>query len=467
MLFTIFVYIGIAPIFIYLSNGIRGIVLTVAAGWLTLSPIVGINIPGLPKLTKDFAVSYAIAIGTLAFKGSYLSRFRFSILDFFVILAVITPFLSAVLNGLGAWDGCSEMYGRFFIWGVPYFAGRCFVHNLDDVNSCAVGILIAGLIAVPLCLIEIRLSPQLHRWVYGTHAAPFHMAKRLGGYRPTLMFRHGIEVGTWLACSGIIGVWLALISPKARLFRISIVYHAVALVLTNILSRSLGSIMLLTAACASGFVARFFQFKLIMILLVIAVPSYITVRITDIWSPEGVVDLIAEYIDADRAVSLSARIYQEGEIGAKARQRFLFGWGGHNRFRVFDEYGEGTTAVDPLWLITFGKYGLSGIIGIYGMLCASSIIIVFRTPCRLLFHKNMAGPVGLILAMFIATTDSLQNAFFSPLMVIAAGALTTTAISLHGWLPSPNGPRRAPARLPVSSPAPPPLQSANAPTEEK
>ena len=414
-------------------------------GWLVLSPRLGINLPGVPKLTKDYAVAYGILIGILLCKSNWIRRYRRSYFDFIILAFILSPAFSSLLNGLGPWDAGSEAYGRLIVWGVPYLAGRILVDSLDDVKQCALAVLLAGLIAVPLCLIEIRLSPQLHRWVYGFHVHRFHMNIRLGGYRPTLMFRHGIEVGTWLACSTIIAIWFALVSPRLKAFYLQARAHAAIMIAISILSRSLGSLILLFGATAVAVATRASRTKLILLVLTLMVPAYLTVRISGIWSPDFIVDLVETHADASRARSFEARQIQEVVLTEKAKQRLPFGWGGHNRFRVFDDFGQQTTVVDALWLIIFGKYGLFGLVSLYGLLCIPSIIIVWKTPARYLLHPNMAGVVALILALFIANADSLQNAFYSPLMMISAGVLATTAISLRDWLPKPGSqPQRPP-----------------------
>ena len=456
----------VAPLIIMLDRSTRGVCLAIAAGWILLSPRAGINLPGIPAFTKDFSVSYGVLIGILLFRGDLVRHFRPRPIDLFCLLCLIGPFISSMSNGLGVWDACSELYGRIIVWGTPYFIGRVLVKDLDDVRDCALAVFLTGMLIVPLCLIEIRLSPQLHRWVYGTHAVPFHMAKRLGGYRPTLMFRHGIEVGTWLATSGVIGLWFSMLGHRRQLLGVPLRAQTVILLIVNIISRSLGSIALLTGAAAVAVITRTTKTRIALLALVLATPTYLTLRITDVWSPLIVIDLV-EFIDSERAVSFSARVYQEDELGNKARQKIMFGWGGHNRFRVFDEFGEQTTAVDPLWLITFGKYGLFGIVGLYGMLCMPAILVTLRTPARYLFHRKMAGVVALMLAMAIATGDSLQNAFFSPLMMVAAGVLTTTAVSLRAWLPDE---RRRPSRSHPATPAAalaPPVQSPHRPLEQE
>ncbi|RMH25463.1 MAG: hypothetical protein D6692_10925 [Planctomycetota bacterium] len=263
-----------------------------------------------------------------------------------------------------------------------------------------------------------------------------------------LMFRHGIEVGTWMACATAVACWFAMITPRKKTARIPHIAIAIGMTFTTLICRSLGSIALLCGTVCTAFIFRSSRAKILLISLFLATPGYVGVRASGLWSPEGIAEWIEKNIDADRAESLRGRIIQEVELGSKARDQALFGWGGHNRFRVFDDYGEATTAVDALWLIAFGKNGLFGLVGLYGMLCVPALIILRRVPAKLLLHPNMAGVVGIMLALAIANGDSLQNAFFSPLMMVGAGALATTAVSLRSWLPRPQPPMPAPRSSP-------------------
>ena len=452
-----------APLLVMLIKGVRGVVLAFAIPWLILSPRAGVNLPGLPLFTKDQAVSMGVLFGVLLFRAEITQRIRLKPIDLFMLVWLVSPSISSLTNGLGAWDAMSEFYGRVLVWGVPYLTGRAMIRSLEDVRQCAIAVIISGLIAAPFCLLEMRLSPQLHRWVYGVHAAPFHMAIRLGGYRPTLMFRHGIEVGSWMACASIIGIWFGIVAGRERFMHAPARVHAGILLVVTILSRSLGTLVLLLGTSCIALFTKATRIKLALIALVIATPAYIGLRTSGTWSPDIIADMVETYVDADRASSLRARTYQEEELGAKAAQKRLFGWGGQNRFRVFDDEGEATTPVDALWLIAYGKNGMFGLFGLYGMLCVPALIIILRTPGSLLVHTRMAGVLGLMMAIMIATGDSLQNAFFSPLMTLSAGALATTAVSLRSWLPNK---RNAVPRAPVqtnNTAQPPARPPANAP----
>lgn len=431
------VYLVIAPGFVALVPGIRGILLSFIAGWLMLSPRAGYAISGLPELTKDVAVSYAALLGVVCFRANIIRSFRFRWIDAVFAMWIFSPFLSSISNGFGPWDGMSELFTRVFTWGVPYFLGRAAIRSLDDVRDAATTIVIAGLLAVPLCLIEIRLSPQLHRWVYGQHATGFAMAKRLGGYRPTLMMRHGIEVGMWMVTATAIASWTALSAPGQRVWMMPMRLVAGVLIVVSILCKSLGAIALLLMAGGVSVLGRSIKSRALLAAFVLIPTVYISLRATQVWSPESIGAFIAEHVDENRAKSMLARNADEAVLSEKALKRPVFGWGGRNNFRVFDDFGEQTTVVDALWLLAIGKNGLVGLFGLYATCALPSLLILRKTPVRLLVHRNMAPVVGLMLAVTMATIDSLMNAFFTPVMMVVIGVLATVNDKLPRWLPKP------------------------------
>jgi hypothetical protein len=76
------------------------------------------------------------------------------------------------------------------------------------------------------------------------------------------------------------------------------------------------------------------------VVMAVLVMGYPLLRIADLVSWDPVVE-IAAGIDEERARSLGGRFEAEGELLDKARERFVFGWGGYSRNWVFDpETGE-------------------------------------------------------------------------------------------------------------------------------
>jgi hypothetical protein len=164
---VLFGFLGIGIALQLIFRGLPGVLATIIFGWLFLPPGRGINLPGLPMYTKEYAVSYAALLGVVCLDAARITSFRPKLLDLPAIIWILSPIPSSVTNGLGYYDGFASAYSQFFIFGVPYFLGRIYIRTPDDVRTVAKWIVIAGVIAVPLVIWESRMSPNLNRtlWV--------------------------------------------------------------------------------------------------------------------------------------------------------------------------------------------------------------------------------------------------------------------------------------------------------------
>ena len=50
-------------------------------------------------------------------------------------------------------------------------------------------------------------------------------------------------------------------------------------------------------------------------------------------------------------------LMNEELLSSRAREQFLFGWGGYGRNMIFDGAGNAVTVTDSLWIIAFGQNG--------------------------------------------------------------------------------------------------------------
>ena len=89
----------------------RAVVTSSIAAWLLLPP-VGIDLPGLPNYDKAAAATVGILLATLIFQPHRLMQFRLRWFDLPMLLWCTCPFVSSVLNGLGAYDGMSTVCRR-------------------------------------------------------------------------------------------------------------------------------------------------------------------------------------------------------------------------------------------------------------------------------------------------------------------------------------------------------------------
>ena len=139
----------------------RAVIVSFIVAWLYL-PVVNIALPGIPDLSKMSATCYGVLLATLLFDAGRITSFKPGWLDLPMLIWCFCPFASSMANGLGAYDGFSAALDQTVTWGVPYFLGRIYLNNLAGVRQLAVGVFVGGLSYVPFCLIESRLSPQMH-----------------------------------------------------------------------------------------------------------------------------------------------------------------------------------------------------------------------------------------------------------------------------------------------------------------
>src|SRR5579871_60463 len=98
------------------------------AGWLFL-PVVTYPIKGLPDYDKLAATCGAPLLAICLFDFRRLLRLRPCWADAPVVLFCLSPFASALENGLGIHEAVSAVFAQSLAWGVPYTAGRIYFHD--------------------------------------------------------------------------------------------------------------------------------------------------------------------------------------------------------------------------------------------------------------------------------------------------------------------------------------------------
>jgi hypothetical protein len=81
-----------------------------------------------------------------------------------------------------------------FLFILPFFLSRQFFRTSADITDIIAHPRIAGLLYSPLMLFEVRMSPRLHRWVYGDSVISFSVETRYDGFRPTVFMTNGLVV---------------------------------------------------------------------------------------------------------------------------------------------------------------------------------------------------------------------------------------------------------------------------------
>lgn len=400
----------------------RAIITTFVAAWLFL-PTASLSIPGLPDWTKMSATCVSLLLGLMIFDLDRLISFRPKWIDLPIAAWCLCSMASSLANGLGLYDGLSASLAMTATWGLPYLIGRLYFNSGDALRELAIGLFIGGLAYIPFCLYEIRMSPQLHSLVYGFHQHTFAEAHRFGGWRPTVFMEHGLMVAMWMSMASLVGIWLWVSGTLRSIRGIALPWFLVPLLVTAVLCKSVGALVLQGAGLALlALVRRYQSWKPILILGSVA-PLYILLRLAGIWSGAELVE-VAKAVNEDRGASLEIRIRHEDLLAAKALERPAFGWGGWSRSRVKDESGKDISITDGLWIIELGLHGFVGLVAMLGVFLLPLAALARAFPAREWTRPGAASAAALTAVVGLYLIDCIPNALVMPVFVLAIGGIT-------------------------------------------
>ncbi|MBI1335756.1 MAG: O-antigen ligase domain-containing protein [Phycisphaera sp.] len=402
----------------------RAVIVAFIVAWLFL-PMAGFTIKGLPDYTKMSATCAGILMATVIFDANRLLRFRPRWIDLPAAVFCFCPVLSSLKNGLGLYDGVSVALVQTVAWGLPYLIGRLYFTDLSALKELAVGVFIGGLVYVPLCLYEVRMSPQFHHLVYGYHAHDFAQTMRFGGWRPTVFMQHGLMVGMWMCMTALVGMWLWWTGALKKIRGVGVALPVVALLATAVFCKSMGAVVLMVFGIGALACAKWFHLRLAMVALLIAAPLYVGLRSTGRWDGLNLVEM-ARMVSADRAQSMAYRLHNEELLNGRAQQSALFGWGGWGRNRVYDAKGNDITVIDGQWINVFGIWGYIGLFSMTALLLLPGALLIMKFPVRLWAHPYLAPATVMACVGVLYMIDSVVNAMVNPVFLLMIGATAGT-----------------------------------------
>ena len=419
----------------------RALVWTIIGGHLLLPSETYIKLPMIPAIDKALvpAVSALVLCLLTAPKiripRDPASRTGRHILAVLFILVVVTPVLTVVYNTEPIIDGRTflpglRLYDAFGLISVslvaliPLWLGMRYLNNQKGHRALVEAIAIGGLAYSIPALIEVRLAPQLHTWVYGFFPSDFVQHIREGGFRPTVFLNHGLMVGIFF-CMSIIAC-AVLFREARREGRSSFGWLAAMLwlILVLDLSKSLGALVIaLVSVLIVLFLGRRFQ-VMFAIAIAVIVMLYPMLRGAG-WIPVNTAYELALKVSEERANSLRFRLDNEDALLDKANLKPVAGWGGWGRNSIYDpETGEMTSITDGIWLIFIGVYGWLGYIGRFGLLTVPILLYALR---RKSLGPSMITP-GLTVILAATLIDLLPNAGLVNYVWLAAGAVAGLAV---------------------------------------
>lgn len=424
-------WIPITLVLFALLSPRRAVLASVIGGTLFL-PIYAIDLPG-PDLTKFAAATVPALLGAIVFDWGRFARLRPNRIDLAVVAMILGAVATSVMNGIGLYDGLIFAIDAARDFGAPYLLGRAYFGDREGLRELAVAIFLGGLVYLPLCAWEIRMSPQLHDHLYGFKQHKFGQTWRFGGYRPMVFMQHGLAVGSWMACAAVAGLWLWWGRSMRTIWGFPVGLLVAAQWFMVGLVKSGNGWFMAALGLAAMIWTRGLWSRLAFAAAIVAAPTYMVARGTDAWDGWPLPDIARTVLNEDRARSLEGRLFHETQLAEKARERPVLGWGAWGRNRITDEYGEDESVTDGLWIIVFGQRGLVGIVGLTVAMLGGAAVVAWRLRGRKLVEASWAPAAAMVVIVGLVMIDNLFNAMLNPVYTLAAGGLATLAYNRSEW----------------------------------
>jgi hypothetical protein len=411
--------------------------LTILGGFLLLPFGAGIKIEMIPAFDKNSIPSFIALLACIIIGRRVLWVSRgFGLVELLIITLLFSTLITSLLNndpiatpnlvlpGLGFYDAGSAIMSILVVL-IPFFLGRQVLRSTVDNENILRMLVAAGLIYSLPMLFEVRMSPQLNYWIYGSVVRDFLQEARGGGFRPVVFLGHGLNVA-FFAMTTVVAA-AALWRTQTRILRFPSGGLVGYLSIVLALCKSAGPIAYaaLLVPLVRWATPRM-QLRVATVLVVFAI-SYPMLRVVDFVPTSYILDA-ARVVSADRAQSLGERFTNEHALLEHATQRFWFGWGRFGRSRRTESVSN-IANPDGYWIITLGQFGFIGFLANFGLLG----LTVFRAASALRFaestrDRNFLGALALIVAIY--TFNLLPNSDLFPWTWLLAGALLGRAEAL-------------------------------------
>lgn len=426
--------------------------LPIAAGASTLGAMLflpdgeaAIDFPLIPPLDKE-------NIATLSLLAMMFLKHRSVLAQARLFRGIDLVPAAALIGILGTWQGNKEPIVMGFLVGVvedakavtlpgltfkdviayavrdilafllPFQLARAIYRTREDLRDFLNIFVIFAITYIPLILVELRLSPLVHAWIYGYPPHnDFTQTMRWGGWRPQVFFYHGLYLSKFMfACSMCaLALWLGK-QKKAWRWDPKLVY--IVLSVTTFFTKS-GGIILYQLCFGLLFLRGTLRIQaLIMLVLASITVFYPFGRASNLIPAKEIIEEIEKFAP-DRASSLAYRFKNEIQISARARKKFWFGWGGWARGHIWDvKVGRNLSVCDGYWIIRLNEQGVFGLAGPFLVMLLPVIFACIRYR-RIPWVEDQQMVLVLSSFCLVYAIECLPNAISTNIPFFVGGAL--------------------------------------------
>jgi hypothetical protein len=416
-------------LFLMLSPS-KALIWSVLAAYLLLPVNTAFELPAIPPLDKTAIPNLSILLCCLIFvRERWLSALTDPAPVLLMLIFIFSPFLTSINNptpliygerfipAMSTYDALAQSSTNL-ITLIPFVAGYGILKTEFRHQQLLRAIVIAALAYSVLMLIEIRLSPQLHRMIYGFFPHDFSQQMRGGGFRPVVFLGHGLLVAIFCAMAIIAALsqWrTAKGGARTQAGMIAIYFWGVL-----ILCKSLGAAILALLLAPVLAFARANRIALCSALLCVIIVTYPAIRAGGL-IPVNSVSALTKSFSADREGSLNTRLVNEDKLLERGAIKPWFGWGSWGRSRVYnEETGRDESITDGAWIIVLGTWGWGGYLSMFGLLCVGCIRLLWKRKTRK--NVGIAG-AAIMTILTINLLDSIPNSSIRPITWLLAGVV--------------------------------------------
>lgn len=406
-----------------------GILVAIFCSYMLLPANFDINLPGIPAFNKGSVTVISIIL-YLLLTGRKLGVSSLGSFSGFILLVyVVSPFFTSFFNtekylylpGMSLYDGLSQSVGNFFVI-FPFVLGAAYFRRLEDQVLLFKFFVGSVLLYSILVLYEIRMSPQLHTYLYGYFPHSFAQQIRSGGFRAVVFLGHGLLVALLVSVAFMIST--ILLKMKIKIYNNSMLLVLIFLFAVLILSKSYTALIFGGVAFVLIYFLPSRLVSMCSVVFVVIFLSYPILSSNNIFPHSQIVNIASSFSES-RSGSLAFRFYNEEQLLVHANEKPFFGWGTWGRNRVYDtESYQDTSVTDGKWIIVLGTRGWVGFLTEFYFIAISVFMAAKINRKHIIstsMERSLIAAHSLIVAFILL--DQMPNASLNYFYWFFIGAL--------------------------------------------